>query len=305
MYRQYLDGGGRLPKTLLKELDTFRGRVEQDITITPRRMTGAEVEGKLDAFFAQVGLKVKLEPHTRDVVRQVIEQNISELVELLSTIAVAIRNNENRWPLVLIDDLDKPDLKRSRKIFYGHRETMLQPNVPTVYTVSSPLFYSPEFQAIRDQAIFLSNVKLHEQGRPEAHTPAGYRTMRMFVHKRMQPDLITPQALDAAVQASGGVFREMGRIMRGAIARIRVGKRAQIQTGDVEKAEAEIRGEYRRFLTKEQRATLRAIREHNRYDEPEKVAPLLQMLAALEYANGEPWCDVHPALHVLLDEDEG
>ena len=302
MYRQYREKGRRLPQQLLNELDSFRGRVEKEVTITPGRVTEAEVEGKLDAFFAQAGLKIKLEPRTRTIVQQVIEQSVTELIGLLGLISTAIRNAENRWPLVLIDDLDKPDLDRSRAIFYEHREILLQPNVPIVYTVSSPLFYGPEFHAIRDRAIFLPNVKLHEQGQSDERNSEGYRTMRMFVRKRMEPGLIADDALDAAIRISGGLFREMARVMRSAIDRASASGRTRVELDDVQKAEAEIRGEYRRFLTREQRAVLRAVRAHNQYDQPDKIAPLLQVLAVLEYANGEPWCDIHPVLGKLLDE---
>jgi hypothetical protein len=34
---------------------------------------------------------------------------------------------------------------------------------------------------------------------------------------------------------------------------------------------------------------------------PDRLMPLLQMLAVLEYTNGETWCDVHPVLDELLD----
>lgn len=304
LYREYRKTGGKLPEQLLKELNTWRGQVETEVKTVLAGRAEKEIELGLEAFFANIGLKMKLEPATRSELRQVFERNLSELVGVIDKISVAIHAREKRPPLILIDDLDKPDLECSREIFYDHRETMLQPNCPIVYTVSSPLFYSPEFQAIRDRAIFLPNVKLHEQGKPAKRDVEGYQAMQMFVHKRMFPDLITADALEAAITISGGVFREMARIVRGAIGQIRVGQRARIEIEDVQRAEAEIRGEYRRFLTKEQRAVLRAIRSHNRYDEPDKIAPLLQMLAALEYANGEPWCDVHPALHKLLDEAE-
>jgi hypothetical protein len=304
MYRQYHQTGKRLPKQLLAELDSFRGRVEETVTIASSRLAETEIEGKLDAFFAQAGLKIKLEPRTRTLVRQVIEQSISELISLLGLIATAIYTTEKRWPLVLIDDLDKPNLERSREIFYEHRESMLQPNVPLVYTVTSPLFYSTEFQAIRDRAIFLPNVKLHEQGQPETTCEQGYRTMWTFALKRMQPDLISDEALLAATRVSGGLFREMARVMRSSIDRATAEAHNRVEIVDVDKAEAEIRGEYTRFITKEQRIILRAVRQNNRYDEPDKVAPLLQMLAVLEYANGEPWCDVHPALLKLLDNTE-
>jgi hypothetical protein len=166
--------------------------------------------------------------------------------------------------------------------------------------VSSPLFYSPEFEAIRDRAIFLPNIKLHARGQTRADR-TGYKTMRDFVAKRMDLTLIGPQALKHAVKISGGVFRELSRVMRFAL---RNGRRnGKIMLEHVRLAEAEIRGEYRRILTGDQRATLEKVYRSNQYDEPQKIAPLLQILAALEYADEEPWCDVHPALIPLLQEN--
>jgi hypothetical protein len=284
-------------------VDSWRGRVEKEVTVGAR-YAGADVEGKLDAFFAQAGLKIKLEPATRTKLHQVIERDVTGLIDALNDITQGILNRGKRLPLVLIDDLDKPDLRLARTIFYEHREVMLQPLCAIVYTVSSALFYSPEFEAIRDQAVFLPNVKLHSEGKTDERDADGYDTMRMFVHRRMEPELITPDALNAAIRASGGVFREMCRVMRHAVDRAQVAGRSRIEVEDVELAEAEIRGEYRRILTAEQRALLHDVRARNRLDEPDKIAPLLQILAVLEYANGEPWCDAHPALYRLLDEDE-
>jgi hypothetical protein len=209
-----------------------------------------------------------------------------------------------RLPLVLIDDLDKPDLPLARAIFHEHREVMLQPLCAMVYTVSSALFYAAAFEAIRDRAYFLPNVCLYPHGQPDVQEPPGYQAMWAFVHKRMQPQLIQREALDEAIRAGGGVFREMNRAMRHAIDRAIEAGRAQITLDDVQRAEAEIRGEYRRILTEEQRGLLRRVRGDNRLRDPDQAAPLLQLLALLEYANDEPRYDAHPALYPLLDEDE-
>ena len=304
MYRQYRAGGGRLPKQLLSELDQFRGRVEKEVTITSGRLTGSEVEGKLDAFFAQAGIKLKLEPKIRTVVHQVIEEDITGLIDLLDTISTAIYNTTGRWPLVLIDDLDKPDPARAREIFYDRRGVMLQPNVAIVYTVSSHLFYSAEFEAIRDRAIFLPNVRLHPHRKPDERDAGGYRTMRMFVHKRMHPDLIVSDALEEAIRTSGGVFREMCRVMRYAVGRARIKTQPQVELEDVQRAGAEIRNEYRRILTAEQRRLLLEVHDHNRLDQPDKLGPLMQMLAALEQRNDEVGWGVHPALIPLVAEEQ-
>ena len=303
MYRQYRAGGGRLPGQLLSELDQFRGRLEKEVTITPGHVAGSEVEAKLDAFFAQAGLKLKLEPKVRTVVRQVIGEGITGLIDLLNTISATAYRQTDRWPLVLIDDLDKPDLERACEIFHDQRGVMLQPNVAIVYTVSSSLFYSPEFEAILDRAIFLPNVKLHPCRKLDQRDAEGYRTMRMFVHKRLHPDLITADALDEAIHISGGVFREMCRVMRYAIGRARTQGQPHVELVDVQRAGSEIRNEYRRLLTAEQRQLLLKVHTHNRLDQPDKLGPLMQILAALEYRNDENWCDVHPALVPLLDEE--
>jgi hypothetical protein len=305
MFRQFQDEGGELDRQLLKELDAWRGKVEREVTITSDRVVEGELSGKLSAFFAEAGGKIKLEPRTRDILRQVIERDVTGLLDVLNNIAIGIHARTKRLPLVLIDDLDKPDLTLARAIFHDHREAMTQPLCAVVYTVSSALFFAAAFEAIRDRAFFLPNVRLHPHGKSGEREPQGYQAMRAFVHKRMQPQLIADEALDEAVRAGGGVFREMGRVMRHAIDRAMEAGREQIALEDVQRAEAEIRGEYRRILDQEQRQLLRQVRRDNSLRDPNKAAPLLQLLAMLEYANDEPWYDAHPALYPLLDEDEG
>ena len=70
----------------------------------------------------------------------------------------------------------------------------------------------------------------------------------------------------------------------------------------VEWAAAEIRNEYRRILDREDLKLLRKVAENNRLEYNERLRPLLQLLALLEYRDGENWCDVHPVLRKLLHE---
>lgn len=303
LYRDYRAQGGKLPDQLMKELDSWRGNIQTEVrTILNGRTSEFEIAAGLDAFFANAALKMKLEPATRSELRQVFERNVTGLIKTINDLATAIWAREKRLPLVLIDDLDKPDLELAKKIFHDRREIMLQPTCAIVYTISSALFYSKEFDAIRDLAIFLPNVKLHAKDQPAARDEEGYRTMRLLAHKRMTPTLIADDALDMAITYSGGVFREMARLMRTAISRARIRKSAQIQLADVEQAVIEVRNEYRRFLDPLDRQFLRAVHRHNRLEYHERLRPLLQLLALLEYRNNENWCDVHPALLKLLDE---
>lgn len=304
MYRAYRAAGNRLPKKLLEELENWQGQITKEVkTVQSGRYGGMEVDAGLDAVFANMALKLKLEPVTRTELRQVFQRNVTELIDLINKIAAAIQSQENRLPLILIDDLDKPDLAQAKEIFSDRREVMLQPNCAIVYTVSSALFYSQEFEAIRDRAIFLPNVKLHQPGQHGDHDPQGYWTMRMFIHRRMIPSLMTDDALEKAIGYSGGVFRELARLMRSAIGRARRRNSTQIELADVEYAGAEIRNEYRRILDAADVSFLKEILHHNQLRNHQRLRPLLQLLALLEYRNGENWCDVHPTLLELLREE--
>lgn len=303
LFREYRKRGGELPEQLLKELNGWKGKVEKEIsTILEGRTSGVELGASLDAFFVNAGMKMKLEPATRVELRQVVETDITGLISIINHIATAIYSHEHRIPLVLIDDMDKPDLERACAIFHDRREIMMQPNCAIVYTVSSALFYSKEFDSIRDQAVFLQNIYLHPPMEPDKHHQEGYDTLSKFVHVRMAPELADEAALDAAITYSGGVFREMARIMRTAIGRARRRRAARMELADVEWAAAEIRNEYRRILDREDLKLLKKVAENNRLEYNDRLRPLLQLLALLEYRDDENWCDVHPVLRKLLHE---
>jgi len=302
MFRDYRKRGGQLPEQLLKELNSWRGKVEEEVRTISGRPLEFEFGAAIDAFFANAGLKMKLEPTTRAELRQVFERDITGLIAVINNIAAAIYSKEKRIPLILIDDLDKPNLEEARAIFHDRREIMMQPSCAIVYTVSSALFYSKDFDAIRDQAYFLPNIMLHPPQKPDERDQEGYDTLRSFAHLRMDANLIAPLALEDAITYSGGVFREMARIMRTAIGRARRRKADKVESSDVEAATTEIRNEYRRILDKDDLEILRTVNENNRLEYNDRLRPLLQLLALLEYRNGENWCDVHPVLRKVLNE---
>jgi hypothetical protein len=301
LFREYKKKGGDLPDQLLKELYNWQGKIEKEVsTILESHGADMELDTSINAFFINAGLKMKLEPATRVQLRQVVETDITGLITVINHIATTIYTKERLIPLILIDDMDKPNLDKARAIFHDRREIMMQPSCAIVYTVSSALFYSKEFDAIRDQAFFLPNIYLHPPMKPDVHHEEGYETLRKFVHMRMIPDLIEAPALEQAITYSGGVFRELARIIRTAIGRARRRKASKMDCTDIEWAAAEIRNEYRRILDKEDIKLLKNIGDNNLLEYNERMRPLLQLLALLEYRDTENWCDIHPVLRKLL-----
>jgi hypothetical protein len=301
MFRDYRKAGGKLPDQLLKELNGWRGKVEEEVKTIHSGRAAFEMGAGIDAFFTNTGLKMKLEPATRAELRQVFEKDITGLISVINNIATAIYSKEHRIPLILIDDLDKPNLEEARAIFHDRRNIMMQPNCAIIYTVSSALFYTKEFEAIRNQAIFLPNIKLHPHVEPEVKDREGYSTLRRFVHVRINPNLVDSLALEEAISNSGGVFREMARIMRTAIGRARRRRSGRVENIDVEWATTELRNEYRRILTADDIELLKKVHQQNRLESDDRLRSLLQLLAVLEYRNGENWCDIHPVLRRLIE----
>ncbi len=301
LFREYRHAGGELPDQLLKELDSWKGKIEEEIETIKSGRASVEVGAGVEAFFANAGLSMKLEPTTRVEIRQTFEKDITGLIAVINAIASAIYVKERRFPLVLIDDMDKPELAKARAIFHDHREIMTQPNCAIVYTVSSALFYSKEFDAIRDQAIFLPNINPYGGKEDTVASQEGVATLRKFVELRVLPSLIDEDALELAIEYSGGVFREMARIMRTSIGAARRRGASQIEVDDIEWSATEIRNEYRRILEKEDIQLLRMIHKTKRLEYVDRLLPLLQLLAILEYRDGENWCDIHPVLRKLIN----
>jgi len=116
----------------------------------------------------------------------------------------------------------------------------------------------------------------------------------------MRDDLIEPDALELAIKMGAGVFRETARIMQIAADSAIENDRDSIIKEDVERAEREIRSDFKRILKSEDYKTLKEICTDNEICGIERIGHLLHNLSVLEYMNDETWCDIHPTLEELL-----
>jgi len=205
--------------------------------------------------------------------------------------------------LVLIDDLDKPRLEQVKEIFYYNQTVFTQLVCYIVYTVPISVFFAQEFTAIRESKFYLPNVKLHPKNDRNTKDEEGYGLMRQFIFNRMKAELIQPNALDLAITMGAGVFRETARIMQISADSAIENDRDQIIEEDVKRAEREIRSDFRRILTSEDYITLKEIYKDGSVHKIEKIGRLLHNLSVLEYLNEETWCDIHPTLVELVEND--
>jgi len=106
-----------------------------------------------------------------------------------------------------VDGLDKIyDLRRAAELFLHGANALIAPACRIIYTVPFPLFYSHDFQQVRQQFhrnFLLPNVKVQE--RNGAPYELGREMLRQVLLRRVQEELITRAALEALVEASGGL----------------------------------------------------------------------------------------------------
>ena len=295
LYIQYIDAGKELEPELLKELESWGHSIELEQEKT--KSAGVSMKGWISAFFLSVQAKIKSEHTTRKIIREQIEPKLSELIDKINLIIADIEGKEKKNVLVIIDDLDKPSLEQAKEIFYNNYTAITQPACYIVYTVPISIFFGPE---IRESKFFLPNIKLHTKNDRNGIDKDGYELMRTFVYRRMKEELIEPKALDFAIKMSGGVFREGARIMQIAADSAIENERGRILKEDVERAEREIRSDFKRILESDDYNALNEISKSNDIRGIEKIGHLLHNLSVLEYENEENWYDIHPTLEELL-----
>ena len=284
LYIQYIDAGKELEPELLKELESWGHSIELEQEKT--KSAGVSMKGWISAFFLSVQAKIKSEHTTRKIIREQIEPKLSELIDKINLIIADIEGKEKKNVLVIIDDLDKPSLEQAKEIFYNNYTAITQPACYIVYTVPISIFFGPE---IRESKFFLPNIKLHTKNDRNGIDKEGYELMRTFVYRRMKEELIEPKALDFAIKMSGGVFREGARIMQIAADSAIENERGRILKEDVERAEREIRSDFKRILESDDYNALNEISKSNDIRGIERIGHLLHNLSVLEYENEENW----------------
>lgn len=126
----------------------------------------------------------------------------------------------------------------------------------------------------------------------------------LLVYNRMEENLIDKKALDMAIEVSGGVFRTLVDMITSASDYSCLYGGTKIDVHDMKTALDEERANKKRALDRVYYEILSEIYDHKQLLSTDKKESLelLHGLFALEYMNGEEWCDVHPLLVSEIEE---
>lgn len=202
---------------------------------------------KFVAKIAAIGKDIfKNSSETKEVLKTKIEPRIGELINALNDILLQISDNPNIKPLLLIiEDLDKADIANVEKIFIQHRQKFLDLKIKCIFMIPIYLEYSAEFKSVKDsfaEDFILSTIGLVDRNGNSIEKNITF--YRKFVEKRANVDLIAEDALRFAIINSGGILRDLFRMLLSAALQAKINEHDKIIISDVEIEYQRLRDSY-------------------------------------------------------------
>jgi hypothetical protein len=242
-----------------------------------------------------------------------VQPQVREILATLNAIIADAEQRGQRPVFLIVDGLDRvPNMEMARYVFAENEEWLDGPVCNVLYTAPIMLYYSPVFGHVRSNfdARPFPNVKVHwphqldDPGTPEE---AGYQVMRAVVHRRLrqplglEPDeVIVPRALDHLIDMSGGVMRDLIRLVREATVKAELAGQRRIDLEVADQTVLSMRRDYKASLNVVYRQELAEVLRSHEVTGSEKCDELLLGNYVLSYVNDGIWFDVHSVILPLL-----
>ena len=320
----------RIPSGTKRELYRWLG--SHTSTETSNVEAALEVSGgagfSLEAilkFFADIKATLKANATVREEITVKFNRQISDLIGKLNDIKAYIETDTNKLVLVIIDDLDKLDISLAENIFSKNIQPLLQPSFRIIYTI--PVATLREVTIKRN---IESNVnKIHymrvtkffsrDKVRDINRTPDTdcMKLFRAIVQKRISQELIEPTLVEEIIIKSGGLLRELVRILDMCCDRCKQDIRSQIKKADFQKPPVIINQAILALVINDLEIVyaeplgtldferLKRIYEQMKIEDTEnqRILDLFHGLYILEYRNRTLWYDLNPIVADLLVQE--
>ncbi|MGH9404922.1 MAG: hypothetical protein ACRD3D_03680 [Terriglobia bacterium] len=299
------NAGLALKDTLLADLE----RWTTEVATTTNRSQSADVsvKARISAWFLSAVGTLKTGYSENKEFRQKFEPRIPELIGFINRIIHGVQTHPeggDKRVLLVIEDLDKPPIDISMDLFLTKGPVLVQPDCKIIFTVPTSVLYSGQIKVVQQNfpsQYVLPNFKIKDSDGAR-YEPAWGR-MRKIVLRRMDAPLIESDALDYAVEMSGGVTRELIRLIQAAALRAVVTKSNSIQRQHVDHAVVKFRGEYNNQLTRQESVDILLEVHKTRQLRSKDEKPMLDLmhnLMILQYPNGPGWYEVNPIVRQLI-----
>jgi hypothetical protein len=297
--------GFPLDDKLLSDLEKWT----TEVAVVTKKAQAADVtvKGQISAWFLSAVGTLKTGYSENKEFRQKFEPRVPELIIFINRIIRAIETHPQgggKKVLLVIEDLDKPPVDVSMDLFLTKGPVLIQPECKILFTVPTSVLYSGQIKVVQQNfpmQYVLPNFKIKDQSGERSEK--AWNCMRDIVLRRMDAPLVDSEALDYAVEMSGGVTRELIRIIQAAALRALVTKANSIQRAHVDHAVVKFRGEYNNQLTRQESIQI-LLEVHKtqqlRSKDEKPMLDLMHNLMILQYPNGPGWYEVNPIVRQLI-----
>ena len=321
----------RLNATLLNQLSSWFAEVT--IEEEERKNVEAEVRAKVGVgapvlsifiqFMATVMGRIKTGIESKKTIRQRLDPRITDLIDntnlLIADARIRLRKEGYQDLVLIIDNLDRLTLRMIDKkstthelLFISHADILISLQCHSVFTIPISMCYSPKAALLG--SIYGSNpyivpmIKIFDPEKNRDYQ-RGLGTLKEIISQRTVIDkAFDPQVVKYLCQSCGGHVRDLMILVRSACSYV---DDLPITMDAARQALGMLSNGYQRSIPHHHWLMLAQIHlSHEIMNEPD-YQTMLYNLSVLEYMDGEPWYDVHPAVRelkefkrALIDEQE-
>lgn len=269
---------------------------------------GVKIKGGLfGVLTAHIGGIFRTGTKSKETIRRYVEPKVSRLIRdtnyLIDDLSDKYGKNDKTL-LMIIEDLDKLDIKIAEELFLNHSNVLTSFNLHIVFTFPIFLHYSEKFSAIEgafDNVELLSMIKVNSKDREPYEE--GRNTLKKLIECRADVGLIDDDALDLIIEKSGGAIRLVLKMLQDAVLteRSRNRKAKSISLDSARKAYVRMRSNFERYIERKHLNALKELyeSEDKKPLQDDSLKEMLSCLAVIEY-NGDRWCGLHPAVEDYL-----
>ncbi|MBI1878665.1 MAG: hypothetical protein HYR94_10655 [Chloroflexi bacterium] len=260
----------------------------------------------LGSLIRLIDIRLKSEGEIREGIRARIRKYIPELIHLINQILYEVSVVTGKNILLIIDDLDKiQPLDAALNIFREHVKSLASFDCFAIYTAPISLLYDPALKHLGQflEIHYMPMFRVHaKDGSAEPIDSPYIAILSEIVYRRVSPTLFDEGVVEAAIQMTGGVLRELIRVIRGCCVYCEEYGISRITHNVLNFQKNKLKSEYYRILEHEDYKWLLRVRQtKNRADVNMRH---LESLCVLYYPNGKGWFDVHPIVTELLEDWE-
>jgi hypothetical protein len=272
----------------------------------PLNDPGVDFELGLGSLIRLIDVRLKSEGEVREGIRARIRKYVPELINLINQVIYEVSTITGKNILLVIDDLDKiQPLDTALNIFREHVKSLVSFDCFAIYTAPISLLYDAASKHIGQflEVHYMPMFRVHtKDGTPEPTDAPDVNILREIIYRRVHPNLFDDNVVQTAIEMTGGILRELIRVIRGCSVYCEEYGVSQITHNVLQFQKNKLKSEYYRMLEHEDYKWLRRVKQTN--SRADVNMRHLESLCVLYYPNGKGWFDVHPIVTELLQEWE-